>query len=134
MADRRPFRGLKQEELRNCILCDRGMAHDASMSFFRLTIERLFLDGRAINRQHGLELMLGGGSGNAQRDAFAATIARAMGPNDELAITRHAPAQILVCEDCAIRNRDTLFELWSAVFEKMQPEINLPPEKPSDGR
>ena len=81
----------KQRDIRPCACCGKGLAATGLPLFYRLTIERFGLDGRAIQRQAGLEAMMGGN----------ALIAAAMGPDEDLAVNLAGPRTVLVCETCS---------------------------------
>lgn len=130
MAER--LRGLKQRELQKCVACDRGVAHDNGILFFRVALERRGLKLDAVRRQHALEMFFGGASGDARRDGPAAALAHVMGPNDDLAIPLHAPAEVLICDECALNM--PLLVIWELVIEKKKPADNpelAPASKPA---
>ena len=87
----RDMPGMKQNEFTKCLICHKGMAHSGHLTFYRLQFERLILDARAIQRAHGLEMMMGG----------AAALASVMGPNEDLAKVIAGPKPVLICEECA---------------------------------
>ncbi len=67
--------------------------HSGIPIFFRVRIERMAVNMGAVQRQHGLEQMLGG----------HATLANVMGPNEDLAVKLGDPVNAIVCMDCSIR-------------------------------
>lgn len=60
--------------------------------FWRVTVERFGIDMQAVQRQHGLGMMLGNGA-----------IAAIMGPDEDLAKPMMEPKTITVCEDCCTK-------------------------------
>ena len=80
---------MKQRDIKPCAICERGLMHNGLPLFFRLKFERMGFDRRAIERQHGLEMVIG-----------HAGIAAVMGPNDDMAKIIDGPHEVLVCEDC----------------------------------
>lgn len=84
---------MKQTELRKCCKCGKGVMHSGVPIFFRVRIERMAVNLPAVQRQHGLELMLGG----------HAVLANVMGPNEDLAVNLGEPVTTIVCMDCSIR-------------------------------
>jgi hypothetical protein len=58
--------------------------------FWRVTIERHFVDLQAVQRQDALALMLGSPS-----------IARVMGPDEDMTRRAMDPVTITLCEDCS---------------------------------
>src|SRR4051812_43025168 len=85
-------RGLKQEDLRPCSFCGKGVMHTGIPQFFRVTIERMVANRQAITRQHGLEMMMGGN----------ALLANIMGPNEDMAEVLDSVQNALVCHACAM--------------------------------
>lgn len=81
--------GIKQRELKPCALCKRGVAHDGNILFWRIRFDRLGLNVPAIERQHGLELLLG-----------SPRLAQAMGPDADIAKIIDGDHEALVCEPC----------------------------------
>ena len=88
--------GIKRKHIKNCALCDKGVAHDGNMTFYRLKIERFMLSPRGIQQTAGLEQFFGGGGGGAM-------LADVMGSDPDLAKAVILPVEVLICEDCATR-------------------------------
>lgn len=87
---------MKEKELRQfavCGLCNRKIGATGLPLFYRVTVERFGIDLKAIQRQQGLTMMLGG----------HAEIAAAMGPDEELALPLMEPVRFAVCEDCSTK-------------------------------
>ena len=83
---------MKQHDLQPCIVCGKGMMHAGDLGFLRLKIEHMAINLRAVQQQHGLELMLGA----------AAPLAAIMGPDQNMA-ERVGPAHdVLICQPCAL--------------------------------
>jgi len=84
--------GMKLEELaKKCAICGRGVAHDGALTFWRLTFERFVLLRSAIQREHGLELMVS-----------SPAIARVLSPNEDLARRAGGEHCVLICDHCSI--------------------------------
>lgn len=83
---------MKQGEIKKCVFCKKGMMHDGHFSFYRLTLDRLVVNTGAVQRQHGLEMILGN-----------AAIAHVMGTNEDIAQSIGDKIDVLICEDCAIK-------------------------------
>lgn len=84
---------LKQKELRElavCAACRKRIGHTGLPLFYRVTIERFGVDLRAVQRQGGLEQMLGN-----------VVLAQVMGPDDEMAKAVMDPVQVSICESCS---------------------------------
>lgn len=80
---------MKREEFKNCALCDKGVAHDHQIMFYRIGFERFGLDPNAIRRQHGLEQMIG-----------SPVIAHIMGLDEHLAVPIGDAKSMLICGNC----------------------------------
>lgn len=51
---------MRAGDFRPCVLCGKGVAHTGLPLFFRVKIERMGIDGRAIQQTHGMEQFMGG--------------------------------------------------------------------------
>lgn len=86
---------MKERELRlhaTCSLCGEKIGHTALPLFWTVRIERHGIDMRAVQRQTGLAMMLGGN----------AAIAGAMGPDEDMTTPMMDPVTLTVCERCAV--------------------------------
>ena len=81
---------MKQTDIKPCALCGKGVMHTGLPLFYRVTVERMGVDLRAVTRQHGLELMLGN-----------PVIAHAMGLQEDIAKPIGQAVTVAICEDCA---------------------------------
>jgi hypothetical protein len=72
------------------------MAHTNLPMFWRLKLERMGMDAKAIQRRHGMEMMMGGGQAGA-------VLAEIMGPDEEIAKPIVPAQEVLVCEPCAMQ-------------------------------
>lgn len=81
--------GLKATDLKPCHLCGK---HYDNPVFYRVSVKQFVLDAKAIERQIGLSMMLGGN----------ATIAQAMGPNEDMAKQTQSHTALL-CSECAMK-------------------------------
>ena len=84
---------MKQTEIENCVLCNKGVAHSRQITFYKITLSRLVLNIGAIQRQTGLEMMLGGHAG----------VANVMGPNEDMAEVLDTQ-KALICGECATKS------------------------------
>jgi hypothetical protein len=83
---------MKQDEIQSCLCCGKGVMHDGAITFYRVALERMVIDVRAVQRQHGLELVIG-----------SPVIARVMGPDADLAKSLDdPPLVVLICDECAM--------------------------------
>ncbi len=81
---------MKAAEIQPCALCGKGVMATGLPLFWRVTCERLGVDRRAVEQVAGLELLVGN-----------VAIARALGPDPDIAAPLGAPRSVLVCEACA---------------------------------
>lgn len=84
---------MKQQEFTKCVYCNKGMAEDGRIAFYKLTIECMVLNIGAIRRQAGLEMML---NGNGR-------LASAMGADEDLAQPVGEARTALVCSTCGLK-------------------------------
>ena len=110
---------MKRKDIQPCAICGKGVMHDNMMVFYRVKLDYMIANFPAIERQAGLEMMLGGN----------AMIAHAMGPDEDLAISMNEQS-FLLCFDCAIRHQ--VAELAEIINEKKAeadepPLANVPP-------
>ena len=87
--------GMKKSELKNCVLCGKGMMHSGDIQFYRLSLESFVVDGNAVQETAGLEMMMGGGS-------FGATMAGVMGPNQDIAKQMFENKNMFLCSPCVL--------------------------------
>lgn len=85
---------MKERELRQhaqCDVCHRKLGQTELPLFWVITVERYGLDLKAIERQQGMAMMMGGN----------ALIAMHMGPDQDMAQRLMEPTKVTVCETCA---------------------------------
>jgi len=82
---------MKHKDFQPCCICGKGIMHAGTPIFLRITVERLGVDRGAVERAHGLELMMGGN----------AMLANIMGPNEDLAKVIDSEKNLLVCHPCS---------------------------------
>lgn len=81
---------MKQRDFEKCVSCGRGMAA-AGVHFFRVEVEQFVFDCRAIERQVGLQMIVG-----------SAELAAVLGPDEDLAVGV-LKRRGLLCADCGRR-------------------------------
>lgn len=93
---------MKREELKKCASCDRGMMACGAAIFWRVNVEMFAVDVKAVQRQHGLEMMLG-----------SPALAHVMGPGEDIArrIDIEDTEPMLVCNDCMLQKLGPLL-IW----------------------
>jgi hypothetical protein len=101
-------RAMKQTDFSPCVHCGKGVVHTGVPLFYRVTIERMGIDARAVARQTGLEMMLGG----------HAKIANIMGPNDDIGLPIGPANEGLLCEQCAHDYEICFAEIADAMYER----------------
>ena len=84
---------MKQTELQKCIVCNKGVMHTGLPLFYKVTFSRMGIDMGAVQRQSGLEQMLGGN----------AVLANVMGTNEDIASPIHGESTVLICEECSCK-------------------------------
>lgn len=87
---------MKEKELRECAICavcGKKICACGIPVFYRLTVARYGVNAKAIRRQAGLEMVLGGN----------AVLAQAMGPDEEMTTTLVEPNTITVCDACSTK-------------------------------
>lgn len=83
--------GLKSQQFTNCLSCDRSVFEGGSIHFYEIRTEQHVANIPAIQRRHGLAMMMGG----------AGALADVMGPNEDLSHGMGAESGLL-CADCAL--------------------------------
>lgn len=81
---------MKHKDFKPCEICGKGMMHAGHPLFLRITIERMGIDSRAVERAHGMEMMVG--------DPLLANI---MGADEDLAKVVDGKRDMLICIRCA---------------------------------
>lgn len=87
---------MKEKELREhstCNLCNKKIGEGHIPMFWRIKIERFGLHLKALSRQQGLAMSMGGHAG----------LAMIMGPDEEMTMPIMDPVILTVCEDCACK-------------------------------
>lgn len=88
-----------RNHIKPCSICGKGlMAENRVGLFWRIRAERLMIDHRAVQREHGLEQLLGG----------AGALAHIFSPESSFAIPFGEPLNLLVCEPCALTQVSSL--------------------------
>jgi len=93
MTDPHDLPGIKQSEIQKCVSCGKGVMHDNNLTFYIADIRYMVCNIGALQRQHGMEMMMGGSA--------AAGIAAIMGPDEDIAKQLHKHSG-WVCMECAM--------------------------------
>jgi len=96
------------EEFGNCAVCGEGVMHEGIPIFYRVVLETHGINHQKAQRQHGLELMLGGN----------AAVAAAMGDRD--ISEKIDETTVTVCHSCSLGT-------WPLL------RLQEPPHEQSDG-
>jgi len=99
---------MKQRDLKPCLLCGKGVMHDNNLAFYRVRIQHLFANVPAINRQIGLQMMMGGN----------AAIAHVMGPDEDMALPVGDEVDALLCQECALVREHPIPRILELAEEK----------------
>jgi hypothetical protein len=84
---------MKEQELREkakCVKCGKGIGHTGLPFFWTVKINRYAMDMKALQRQQGLAMMMGGHG----------LLANIMGPNEDMAKSI-SEKEITLCETCS---------------------------------
>lgn len=93
---------LNEEELRKvckCSGCGHGVMRTGFPTFYTITLKRFFINMKAVQRQAGLEQMMGG----------SVALARVFSPNEDMAKKCMKEKQLTFCEYCMQKNFLGLF-------------------------
>lgn len=101
-------RAMKQTDFTPCVRCGKGVMHTGVPLFYRVTVERMGVDAQAVQRQAGLEMMLGG----------HAKIAHVMGENADMGLPIGPATKGLLCEKCAHDIDFSFIELTDSMNDK----------------
>lgn len=88
---------MKAEEIKKCGFCNRGLMHAGHPMFYHITCQTMGVDLRAVQKQHGLEQIFGGGPG------APVALARLFSPDPDVAKPIGAPVDSLICMECALK-------------------------------
>lgn len=82
---------MKHKDFKPCCICNKGVMNQGIPIFLRITVERFGVDRAAVDRAHGMELMMGGN----------ALLANIMGPDENLAKKIDGEKDLLICHGCS---------------------------------
>ena len=99
---------MKATDIKPCAICGKGVMHSGTPLFYRVKVEPMGVNVRAVQRHAGLEQVFGGGS-------FGAVLASVMGPSEDIAAPiDDNPPVVMVCQPCALEPRALAFLLERA--------------------
>lgn len=83
---------MKAAEIKPCAICRKGVMHSGVPLFYRVELQVMGINRRAVEQTAGLEQMLG-----------SVGLARVMGPDPDIAEPIHPePVVALVCQPCSM--------------------------------
>lgn len=94
---------MKRDEIQNCCVCNKGLAHDNSPLFYKIKLETMGLDRVGIQQTHGLEQFFGGGEQGA-------ALASVMGANPDIASLIDMSTK-LICSTCFLDPKTSMVQL-----------------------
>ncbi len=84
---------MKAGDFKPCACCGKGVMHTGVPVFWRVRIERMGIDARAVQQTHGMEQFMGG----------HVALARVFQDPDIATPIVDEPTTLLICEDCALK-------------------------------
>jgi hypothetical protein len=97
---------MKQKDFKKCAICGKGVMHSGQITFYKVSITMMGIDIGAVQRQHGLEMMMGN-----------AAIAHVMGPDEDLAKPIGKDETGLICNHCSIYHESVLAFIYERISE-----------------
>lgn len=95
---------MKQSELQPCAICGKGVCHAGDPCCMRLDVTRMVTNVGAVQRQTGLEMMLGN-----------AALAAVMGTDEDMLVALGKPVTLLICDKCMSR---PIYEVMEAMSRR----------------
>lgn len=112
---------MKQTDIKPCAFCGRGLAHSGHPVFYRIAVEQMVVNVAAVQRQHGLEAMLG-----------SPALAFHMGEQADLAKSiTGTPETLLICMPCSML--PTALAILPELAERQKPAAEVRDECEDDG-
>lgn len=100
---------MKEQELRHlatCCVCRRKVGQLPTGVFNKISSERFMVNPRAVQRQHGLEQMLGN-----------VALAQVMGAGEDMAVSMGPAITIMICDDCVMEHVHQIFQAYEEQAE-----------------
>jgi hypothetical protein len=86
--------GIKQRDLKPCAFCGKGVGNGNNICCLRVKVTRLMINVGAVQRQTGLEMMLG-----------SPALAAVMGTDEDVLKPLGDEVDALICDNCAMDRR-----------------------------
>lgn len=103
-------RAMKQTDFTPCVRCHKGVMHTGLSFFYRIKIEHMGIDAQAVQRQAGLEMMMGG----------HAQLANVMGANEDMGLPIGDASTGLLCHKCATDLKLSFAEIVESMNAKTE--------------
>lgn len=87
---------MHRKDFKPCAACGKGVMHTGMPLFWRVRIERMGVDLKAAQRQHGMESFFGGNVALADVFSDGAPIAQSL---------EGSCTTLLLCENCAMEEQ-----------------------------
>jgi hypothetical protein len=97
---------MKQKDFKKCAICGKGVMHSGQITFYKVSITMMGIDLGAVQRQQGLEMMMG-----------SPAIAQVMGPDEDLAKPIDKAADGIICSECAISHNTVIAAVYERISE-----------------
>lgn len=82
-------KGVKQRDIQPCCFCKKGVCNGGQIASTRVRVTRLAVNLKAVQRQTGLEMMIG-------------PLAAHMGPDEDILVAMGPELTLFVCDQCAM--------------------------------
>ena len=96
--------GMRAEDFTKCKGCGKGVAHTGLPIFWRVKIERMGIDRKAVVQTDAMERYFGGHAGGGMANQQALAISRVFqDPIIAKPIEGIEPVTALLCEECSLK-------------------------------
>ena len=99
---------MKQKDIKPCALCGKGVMHSNQLLFWRVSLQHMAVNLGAVQRQAGLEMMMGGNH----------VLAHFMGPDEDMGKPLGDALEILICQECSLTDHHPIGVLAEEVAER----------------
>lgn len=108
---------MKPEQLKFCLLCGESVNKTGQIMFYRIKLDSMILDLRAMQQLGGLATFFGGGLPGV-------ALANVMGPRDDIA-KQLWTKEACICMDCVVHGKSLAHLVDVAGQESTPEEIDL---------